>query len=712
MNLATSPDITIINSQFVDGKATGGGGGIAMNGTDLQCESGNDVYISKSQFVGNYAEGNGGAVSLWGCVGIHIDESDFYNNTTPSAGGHITLELLSDYVQLCINNCRFESGNAVIGGGISVFAGLGSCTLVSGSIRSPVYILNSKVHQNVAKQGGGMAIQFNQNCLAIDVCIHNVSFSRNTATKFAGGNIYFYNNCTAGNSLAIRSSIVEYGNASDNGGGMIFVTDACSSPMVSLKAITINIADSMFQYNTAHALGGGGLYISYGLTGSTEYSCCSAIVTITNGTFLNNDVSTVDGVEISTKGGNIYIEDSTGQWLNNSVRIHNSLIKGGVAASGGGILFVQFVKFAVSWQNSTKVEGLFISNTHFICNRATAITGGASLVAEGKLLKNFFMTFNYLTPTITKNLTVVNTTFDGSCADSSNVNILGLGADAPYLPIVYSVLFINVSFKGYSTDLSSPLSTFYSQQSSQNDDLLQGLPNPSTTLYTYKPGVILSYVPSVTFIDCEFFKSTADSALTAGSTNMFFGGNIIFRDNIATYGAGLQLLKNSFMYLRPNTHIIFSRNHATYAGGAIYVEAVDSSGSVRCFFQLDMVNQYNSDQKSQIIFENNTAYFAGSALYGGLVDFCSLNNGERNIFDSIFKVQNTDEDPSAISSNPYMICFCDNSKPLFGSHKYLSVHVYLSGSTVSCSSSSCGSEKWYCSRCCACYTSKYICCLG
>ena len=679
-NLATCPDITIkiINSRFVDGKATGGvGGGIAMNGTDLQCESGNDVYISKSQFVGNYAEGNGGAVSLQGCVGIHIDESDFYNNTTPSAGGHIALELLSDYVQFYLNNCHFESGNAGIGGGISVFAGLGSCTSVSGSIRTPVYILNSNVHRNVAKQGGGMAIQFNQNCLAIDVSIHNVSFSRNTATKFAGGNIYFYNNCTAGNSLAIRSSIVECGNASDNGGGMAFVTDACSSPMASLKAITINIADSMFQYNTAHALGGGGLYISYGLIGSTEYSCCSAKVTITNGTFLNNNVSTVDGVETSTKGGNIYIEDSTGQWLNNLVRIHNCLIKGGVARSGGGILFVQFVKFAVSWQNSTNMEGLFISNTHFMCNRATTDTGGASLVAEGMLLRNFFMTLNSLTPTTTKNLTVMNTTFDGSCADSSNVNIVGLGAVAPYLPIVYSVVFINVSFKGYySKDLSSPLSTYYSQQSSQNDDLLQGLPNPSTTLYTYKPGVILSYVPNVTFIDCEFFESTADSALTAESTNMFFGGNIIFRDNIATYGAGLQLLDNSVMYLRPNTHIIFSRNHATYAGGAIYVQSVDSSGSVWCFFQLDMVNQYNSDQKSQIIFENNTAYFAGSALYGGLVDFCSLNNGERNIFDSIFKVKNTDEDPSAISSNPYMVCFCDNSKPLFGSHKYLSMLTY------------------------------------
>ena len=678
LETCTNISIKINNCLFEDGKATGnpGGGGIAIEWTNLQCENSNNISISKSQFVGNYAEHSGGAVLLQGCVGIHIEKSEFYNNTTPSAGGHISLELQSDSVQHYINNCHFESGSAFIGGGISVFAGSGSCTSVSGSIHKPVYILNSRVYQNVAEQGGGIAIQFNQNCLAIDVSIHNVSLSRNTATNFSGGNIYLYNYCTAGNSATISSSTLEYGNANDSGGGMAFVTSACSSSMVSLKAITINIADSMFQYNTAHALGGG-LCISHGLIGLSEYSCCSAEVNITDVTFLNNNVSTVpvlvNGMAISTKGGNIYIADWNGQLLNNSVRIHNCLIKGGVAGSGGGIFFMQTVQIAVSWQNSTEMEGLFISNTHFVCNRATADTAGASLVAEGKLLKNFSMTLNSLTPTVTKSLTIMNTVFDGSCADSSNVNIVGLGVDAPYLPIAYTVVFSNVSFRGYSTNLSSPLSTFYSQQSSLNDDLLQSLPNPSTTLYTYKPGVVLSSIPNVTFIDCEFFESSADSALTAGSTNMFFGGNIIFRDNIATYGAGLQLLENSVMYLRPNTHLMFSHNHATYAGGAIYVQSVDSSGHIRCFFQLEKY----PDQNIQILFKNNTAYFAGSALYGGLVDFCLPNNGERNnYFDSIFKIQNTDEDPSAISSNPYMVCLCNNSKPLSGNHKYVPIRTY------------------------------------
>ena len=60
---------------------------------------------------------------------------------------------------------------------------------------------------------------------------------------------------------------------------------------------------------------------------------------------------------------------------------------------------------------------------------------------------------------------VVDSIFDVTCANFGNVIIVGLeGYARPYLPTGYSVVFINVSFQGYSTDLSSPPSTFHSQQ--------------------------------------------------------------------------------------------------------------------------------------------------------------------------------------------------------------------------------------------------------
>ena len=118
---------------------------------------------------------------------------------------------------------------------------------------------------------------------------------------------------------------MEFGNANVSGGGMTIQTDTpqgCSSPLLNLKPTTINIVDSTFQQNTADHKGGG-LAIDFD---SSEYVCCNAKVSITSITFLNNKANTVlyevDGTEEPTRGGNILIEDSTGQWLNNSVRVH------------------------------------------------------------------------------------------------------------------------------------------------------------------------------------------------------------------------------------------------------------------------------------------------------------------------------------------------------------------------------------------------------
>ena len=100
----TNMTITINNSLFEDGKATGGGG-VVVEGppySGSQCTNCNHV-ISNTQFVGNYAEDGGGTVALYGCIGaeLYIDESDFYNNTTPTAGGHITNNFRSFSVYCC-----------------------------------------------------------------------------------------------------------------------------------------------------------------------------------------------------------------------------------------------------------------------------------------------------------------------------------------------------------------------------------------------------------------------------------------------------------------------------------------------------------------------------------------------------------------------------------------------------------------------------------
>ena len=150
----------------------------------------------------------------------------------------------------------------------------------------------------------------------------------------------------------------------------------------------------------------------------------------------------------------------------------------------------------------------------------------------------------------------IGTTFDGTCADSSNIDIIGFGWYAPYLPTWYSVAFINVSFQWYS----ALLSTFHPQSVSDltlDDDIY-----PTLICWKYyNLELCLSLFQTQCLLTVhEFFESIADSALYARSANVFFGGNITFGDNIATRGAGLMLIDSSIMYLRPNTHIMLSRH--------------------------------------------------------------------------------------------------------------------------------------------------------
>ena len=514
--------ITINNSLFEDGNATGSGGGVVLIGRrgDSQCTNGNYITISNTQFVANHAEWIGGAVALWGCIGdeLYIDESAFYNNTAAFGGGHIELELTSNHVQfIVVNNSHFESGKAWAGGGILVFVG-GSCTSVSSTIHKYVYIMNSNICRNVADfAGGGIAIQFKQSCFAINVLIHSISLLRNTATNLTGGNVYLQSICSAGNSITISRSTVEFGTSS-NGGGMSFLTDAfpgCPSSMINLKPTSVNIVDSTFQHNTARK-SGGGLDITLG---SFEYFCCSTEVDITNVTFLNNTVSTVSyGVnekETFTMGGNINI---AGEWLNNSVRIHNCLIEGGVAQMGGGIC----VNVGY-YQKSIEMEALVISDTQFICNQATMDSAGASLMVLE--IPNIYNMQSYSTTTITyiKKLTIMDTTFDGPCTNpiASHVMIRGVGTIAPYLPAQYNVVFINVSFKGYSMNFSSPSSTIHSQQLFDDHNILNPTHTAAVALYAVQTLVMLSFIPNATFIYCEFFESTVDGGLAAEHTNVF-----------------------------------------------------------------------------------------------------------------------------------------------------------------------------------------------
>ena len=151
---------------------------------------------------------------------------------------------------------------------------------------------------------------------------------------------------------------------------------------------------------------------------------------------------------------------------------------------------------------------------------------------------------------------------------------------------------------------------------------------------------------AIWFANCTF-ENTHDgpSAIVAINSKLVFKGNNVFRNNTSFVVGAIMLIESSTITLEPYTHILFENNHADYVGGAIY------ANHIACFFDAS-----SGIDHRQVDFIGNTASSGGSSLYGGLQG-CSEED-----FHTIFNITNTEDDPSAIATEPYMVCSCENNK--------------------------------------------------
>ena len=171
---------------------------------------------------------------------------------------------------------------------------------------------------------------------------------------------------------------------------------------------------------------------------------------------------------------------------------------------------------------------------------------------------------------------------------------------------------------------------------------------------------IFSGVLNVTFVDCTF-ESNQMTPLMASGSNLIFQGNNTFRNNSsASNGAGIKLLQNSYLYMHNNTNLTFAENHAREKGGAIYVDVGSHLAThPRCIFQ------YQRDVQFHIHFLNNTAGTAGSSLYLVTQPLCympQMRTGLQQFLEMFSnRLQNTESDPSVITSDPIRICPCSRN---------------------------------------------------
>ena len=178
--------------------------------------------------------------------------------------------------------------------------------------------------------------------------------------------------------------------------------------------------------------------------------------------------------------------------------------------------------------------------------------------------------------------------------------------------------------------------------------------NSSTELILHA-STYFPMVQNVTVIDCTFENNQMTAILAEGSS-LLFQGKHIFRNNSAVNGAGIRLLRDSYLYLLDNTDLTFVDNYASERGGAIYLDAGILKESM-CTIQY-----FYNDVQFKI--HNNTARAAGSSLYWITPNECMLSMDSKievqSLLGSVFSFQlkNTESDPSAISSDPIRICQC------------------------------------------------------
>ena len=164
------------------------------------------------------------------------------------------------------------------------------------------------------------------------------------------------------------------------------------------------------------------------------------------------------------------------------------------------------------------------------------------------------------------------------------------------------------------------------------------------------------------------------TGITLLNTAARFIGHNVIRNNRYTEGAGIKLARNS--YLEVDGDLIFYNNTAiTYGGGILSSESllIDDYYGVFVLCSLRFLTNTSS-----VVFSGNRAGKGGSDMYNTILTGCYFYQdehmvtvphiGQRNetswYFDThlmkYFHFSNTDR-LSSMSSEPIMVCFCNNS---------------------------------------------------
>ena len=448
-------------------------------------------------------------------------------------------------------------------------------------------------------------------------------------------------------------------------------TTISNSPGHGLLAFAVeglsSITDSKFTSNRASSnyRGGNALFLYSGCKGSSHL--------LVNGSqFFNGYENHREFVSSGTGGLTVQIN-----CMNICVTVINTLFDNNQAYFGGGL----YILFEMLTNNSVKVTDVVLSNGRGERGSGLFVRLEETLTANDpfscKNNHDVYEPHNLME--LTRVSFLSNTGIGALCIEERQK----AGCAIQYVLIKDSVFSSNLLANGWWIGTAVRFANcpacvksykpFYMIQATfQNVSFLS---NGVQVLFQ-SSSLYFQFVQNVTFINCTF-ENNSQAAITSLSSNLIFQGRNIFRNNSAALGGALTLLGNSFLYLMQETNIWFVDNHAQYVGGAIFIDPdILSPSHPVCFFQIIPDGPANDPVSTiSVNFLNNSAGYAGSSIYGGHIHHCTPIKWEKSgedVFRKIFNITNSEEDPSAITSDPLNACLCSSGRrqPNCSIHNY------------------------------------------
>ena len=452
-------------------------------------------------------------------------------------------------------------------------------------------------------------------------------------------------------------------------------------------------ATAVFLRNRAEQLDGGGIALDSG-----------TLLLEGNGNlyFIENFAGSV--------GGAILIYNSTAQMIGQLIVQQNTASQGALGVSTSSIVIC--VGKSLYINNSAFVGGaitlalgsqMFLSNTKLEKNHANFGGGALSISTNSHMIIQDSLIVNNSAGGIGGAINIASSIlqFMGDNYIERNMGLQSGGIDAFLMSrIIFTgnTHFVNNTSGGFGggfsttfTNISVQGTLIFFNNSGRQGGAVYGI---SSTIEFGQ----LAYV--------MFERNVATvqgGAIYSIDSTWNMEGNLTFHKNLATLGGAMSLSGTSKLILNKYSEIVYSQNHADTTGGAIYFADRVSINQCRvyerntvafcykpnttmfelCRRQDDCFIELNADYPFDLLstnisltFLNNSAGTSGTVIFGGSLDNCRLYLGSgfqdrcgnkigreytENPLPIILQIFMIDNLTSAVSSEPFRVCFCDHN---------------------------------------------------